>query len=240
MNALANPIAAWENDYWTPEPRFAGRTVFCLASGPSMNREMANRVRGLPAIAVNSTALLAPWADVLFFTDSGWYVPRRDFVEAWPGLAVSMSRRAKRELDDPAVRAGRPPRILRVKGCGAPPFPPRRPGGRPGFPPAGSPEIQQGRSSGHTAVSLAIAMGASRVALLGYDMRVVAGREHHHGEYTGPRDLAIYANEFVPGFAGWQAAAAASGVEILNCTPGSAVTEFPFADLDEVVACARS
>jgi hypothetical protein len=75
------------------------------------------------------------------------------------------------------------------------------------FPPLGHHSIRQGRSSGHTAISLAIALGASRVVMLGFDMRFVDGREHHHSEYKGPRDMQLYEREFVPGFEGWNAAA---------------------------------
>lgn len=250
MNApanLQNPIRPWENEYWTPEVLFRGETVFCVASGPSLTQEIADKLRGRRVIVVNSSCRLCPWADVLYFTDSGWYDGkfedgsiRRDVVKAWPGLVVSMSRLAARELNAPEqpMVSGRR-RILRVKGIGAPPFPPRV-NGKPAFPPLGSPGVQQGRNSGNTAVALAIAMGASRVVLVGYDCRVVNGREHHHDEYKGPRDLSLYDNNFLRAFDGWHAAAVASGVEIVNCTPGSAITEFPFADLDEVLSCSRS
>lgn len=211
-----------EYEFWPVEPLFKGETVFCLASGPSLTREVCERVRGRRTIVVNTSVMLAPWASVLFFTDSGWYEPRREIVKNFEGIVCAMSRTAKRELPD---------KVKRIQGCGDPSFPPKF---RPG-----APFVQQGRSSGHTAVSLALSFGASKVALLGYDMRIVDGREHHHAEYRGPRDLDQYAREFVPAFNGWHAAARSVGCEIVNCTPGSAVTEFPFADLDEVLACAR-
>ena len=203
-----------EHEFWRPEPLFEGRTVFCLASGPSLTEEVARRVRGRHCIVVNASVAMAPWADVWFFTDS-WLFPR--YGHHTQGMIVTLSRSAKHEA---------PARVRRIKAAWRPDF--------------ARGEVRQGRSSGHTAVALAIAMGASRVALIGYDMRVVADREHHHSDYVGPRDLAIYEREFVPGFAGWRAAAAAVGADIVNCTPGSAVTEFPFADLDEVLACDRS
>lgn len=278
MNAQAyrNPIMPWESEVWTPEVLFKGETVFCLASGPSLTQEVADRVRGKGlVVAVNSSVYLAPWADVMFFTDSGWFEkgrapemcglhgddkwPRRTFVEEFPGLVVTLARSAKRVLPDKAKR---------IKTRGQPTDCPPR------FPVPGSPEIQQGRTSGHTAISLAIGMGASRVVLCGYDMRLLpvdppAGvvwdnplpgskeerailaksshprhyeiraryREHHHSEYAGPRDLFIYETDFIPAFRGWHAAAQSMGVEIINCTPGSAIPEFPFADLDEVLTC---
>jgi hypothetical protein len=239
--ALENPIKPWENVIWTPEPLFKSETVFCVASGPSLTQEIADKLKGRRVIVVNSSCHFAPWADVLYFTDSGWYDTHKGIVRDWPGLVVSMSRQAKRELDDPAVNTNSTPRVLRVKGYGDPSFPPRvrPPDGSlpkvPGFPPLGSPEIQQGRNSGNTAVSLAIALGAARVCLIGYDCRVVNGREHCHNDYKGPRDLSLYENEFQKAFNGWNEAALASCVEILNCTHGSAITEFPFADLDEVL-----
>jgi hypothetical protein len=210
--------ATRELEYWSPEPLFKGETIFCLASGPSLTAEICQRVRGHRTIAVNSSAVLAPFADVLFFTDSGWYEERRQLVANWAGLVISMSRTAKRELPD---------KVKRVKGEGDPQA-------LPGFS-RGSHVIQQGRSSGHTAVSLAIALGASRVVLLGYDMRFVGGREHCHDEYNGPRDVDIYSREFLPGFAGWDEAARAVGVEIVNATEGSALKEFPCVSLDEVL-----
>lgn len=207
-------------EYWAVEPIFKDETVICLASGPSLTQEICEMIRGRKSIVVNSSCHLAPWADVLYFTDSSWYEQRRELVANWPGIVVSMSKTAKRELPD---------KVKRVQGEGDPSVRPVR------FPPLGSSVIRQGRTSGHTAVSLAIAFGAKRVVLLGYDMRVVAGREHHHSEYTGERDLDQYAKDFVPAFNGWNAAARESGVEVVNCTPGSAVTEFSFADLDEVL-----
>lgn len=238
MDCGALPLRP-EEDFWTPQPIFFGRErVFVLASGPSLTSAVCDAVRGEPAIVVNSSCLAAPWASVLYFTDSGWFehidngrnlavfedgTPRRKVVEEWPGLVVSMSRRAKLAL---------PEKVRRVKGEM-----------RPDFPPVGAPVIRQGRSSGQTAIALAIAMGAREVILLGFDMRLVDGREHHHDDYQGkPRDLSVYASAFVPAFGGnpnmpgWNRAALDVGVRVLNATPGSALTEFPMVDLATILA----
>ncbi len=223
MNApLRRQETPWQNDYWTPEPFWKGEDVFVLASGPSLTQDVCDKIKGRNAIVINASFALAPWARVWYFTDGHIYEKYREQVFAWPGDIVTMSKAAKAELNK---------RVKRVQGRGDPSLPMGE------FPPLGSPVIWQGRSSGHTAISLAIALGAKRVMLLGYDCRIVDGREHHHAEYAGPRDHEIYAREFVPAYAGWNAAALRAGVEILNCTEGSAVNEFPFADLDEVLAC---
>jgi hypothetical protein len=231
----------WENEYWRLEPLFAGKTVFCVASGPSLTAEISEKLRGRHVAVVNSTCKLMPWADVMFFTDNGWYdgkfsdgSSRADFVRDFPGLVLTMSKKAKREQRF---------KVKRIEPEGAPEYKPRWQG-KIGFPPVGTGKVWQGRSSGHTLITAMIAMGAECVALVAYDMRLAIGadgkmREHFHDEYKGPRDLTIYENEFVKAFTGWNEAAAASGVRILNCTPGSAITEFPFADLDEVIHAAH-
>jgi hypothetical protein len=226
----------WEDIIWTPEPILAGETVFILASGPSLNQETVDRLRGRKVIAINCTAVTFKfdWPVIWFFTDNNIFEDYRDAVMSWPGDVIALSRAAKRE----AGNLGMPDKIKRVMAgewsdC---------------FPPAGSPFIRSGRSSGHSAVALAVALAAKRGVLLGYDMRVVEGREHHHEEYKGrPRDLDIYEREFIPGFQtfvagngqvvpGWNELALRVGVEIVNATPGSALKEFPMVDLDEVLS----
>lgn len=103
------------------------------------------------------------------------------------------------------------------------------------FPPVGAGVVRDGRSSGHKAVGLAIALSAKRIVLLGFDMRVVDGRSHFHDAYQA-RDPALYEQSFIPAFRGWNEQAKAAGVEVLNATPNSALEEFSRVDLDEVLA----
>lgn len=217
----------WEHEIWNVEPLWNGRTAFVLASGPSLTQPIADRLRGQSVMVINSTFKLAPWADVWFFTDNNVFTDNRVAVEAWPGHVITLSKQAKRELPKKVKR-------VRAEWC-------------PGFKTAGDGVVKQGRSSGHTGISVAVALGAARIVLLGYDMRTVDGREHHHDDYAGrPRDLDIYQREFIPGFQsfehagviypGWNDAARQHGVEILNATPGSALREFAFVDLDDVLS----
>jgi hypothetical protein len=54
-------------------PDWAGQTVVCIASGPSLTPEDCDRVRGLRTIVTNTSFRLAPWADVLFGFDAKWW-----------------------------------------------------------------------------------------------------------------------------------------------------------------------
>lgn len=200
-------------EYYAPPMLFEGQTAFVLGSGPSLTARDVERLRHRNVIAVNTAATVAPSAPVLFFNDSGWFAKHRHLVGAWSGLALTTARSVLR--DAPNVRC-----VLFEN--------------RPDFPQPGCGVFKVGRSSGHRAVSLAIGMGAMRVALLGFDMREVNGRSHFHDEYRC-RDPKLYALSFIPGFDGWDAAARKVGVDIVNCTHGSPLTELRISDLEEVL-----
>jgi hypothetical protein len=209
-------------EFWTPEPIFAGETVFILAGGPSLRDVDFNRLRGRKVITVNSSldrALSAGLDDgVLFFTDHPWFTPRKEKIAKWRGPVVTFSSGAKAEM---------PQKVRRIQGEW-------RESQKHAFPPVGGPTIRKGRNSGHSAIGLAIALGAARVILLGFDMRVVEGRSHHHDEYV-QENAEVYSALFLRAFKDWNKEALAFGVTILNATPGSALTEFPFIDLEEVL-----
>lgn len=90
-------------------------------------------------------------------------------------------------------------------------------------------------NAGLSAINFAYHLGVRRVVLLGYDMRVVDGetnwhRDHplKHGGTPYPRYLSR--TKFVAGDA------KTFGLEIVNCTPGSAITWWPIMTLEEYLA----
>jgi hypothetical protein len=198
--------------YWWPEPLFEGRTVFVIGGGPSLDDLDLEPLRDRATIAVNSAGpLLAPWA-LLFFRDLRWFFDHRKIVETWPGHVITTNTAAKRQADRL--------RLVRTTHFGE-------------FPPADSGLLRHGRTSGHIAVALAVAMRARRIVLLGFDCRMVDGRSHFHDEYKGHEML--YSADFLPAWKGWGAAAQKAGVEIINATPDSAVAEFPRAELQALL-----
>jgi len=208
-------------EYWTPPGKlWAGDTAFVLGGGYSLNGFDCTVLRPHGwVLTINSTFTLAPFCDALFFNDYSWFMGRwgergegglrRGTIETSEALVVTPSRQAKGVSPD---------RLRLVKMSAG----------------AGLDHLRQGRSSGHSAISLAITLGAKRVALLGFDMKPVAGRSHHHREY-GTSDDRLYAKDFIPAFGGWDKDARKIGVEILNATPGSALKEFRKAELETLI-----
>ena len=209
------------NEFWRPEKWLLGETIFLLAGGPSLRGFDCERLRGRHVMAINSSCLICPWAEFLVFTDNNWWQDHRKIVLSWPGRVFTYSRLAKSEAPDKLLR----PEI----GYAADFLIDRA-------------TVLFGRSTGHSAISLSAAMGARRIVLLGYDMRIVDGRSHHHDEYR-TQDAKLFSADFLPAFKGWNKMAQRAHIEIVNATPGSALTEFPIVSIDDVLAeepCSRS
>ncbi len=101
---------------------------------------------------------------------------------------------------------------------------------RPGF-------IGDGRNSGFQAINLAVQFGAARIVLTGFDMWLDRGIHWH-----GPHGRALN-NPGAAQLAKWRrivdAAAgdlAALGIDVINATPGSALTAYRFASLEEALS----
>lgn len=198
--------------------RWPGETVVVAAPGPSLSREVCDRCRAYRAIAVQDAWRLMPWADVLYGCDSKWWRHHNgapDFAgERWASHGTTSN--------DNAELAGAYGLHLVA--------------GRSGATFSTDPRIlHYGFSSGFQAVNLAILFGATRIVLIGFDMRIVDGRAHYFGDHPPPllrrTNYGAFAARFVEA-----AKRLPPGVEIVNATPGSALTCFPMVPLDEVLA----
>ena len=177
-----------------------------LASGPSMSQQAADKVRiaGLPAIAVNNTHRLAPWAWMLYAADTEWWQhPSNSDAQQFTGLRVSCQG---------------------VKGVHM-----LRNAGTEGFS-ADSDCVHTLGNSGAQALQIAVKTGASTVLLLGMDM----GGSHWHGKHqSGLREtIPETYTKWVQRITKVAPAMLATGVDIVNCAPGSALTCFRMSTLD--------
>jgi len=88
--------------------------------------------------------------------------------------------------------------------------------------------IRSGGNSGYQAVHVAAQAGASRILLCGFDM----GGAHWH---DAPAPAAHLFATWIERFESLAEELKAIGVEVLNCTPQSALTCFPFANIEDVL-----
>ena len=185
---------------------FAGETIVCLGTGPSLTAEDVDTCLGQArVIAINDAYRLAPWADVLYAADSKWWrwqkgasaftgrkltiVPQ---PQAWPGLGVLKNTGIEGLERDPTG-------------------------------------LRTGYNSGYQAINLAVHLGAARVVLLGYDMRGTHFFGRHPDGTVPPFHASLRA------FDGLVAPLAAAGVTVVNATRDTALMAFPRAPLAQIL-----
>lgn len=175
-----------------------GRTVAILASGPSMSQAVADRVRGLTTVVINDTYRLAPWADMLYAADGPWWEVHQEAL-SFDGLKVTASPCKYHDL-----------LLLETSGPeGFDPNPKR---------------VKTGGNSGYQAVHIAIHAKAKRILLCGFDMH---NKDGHHWFGKHPKPLRNPDSEVLLGRAQRFRGLVDRGSEVLNCTPGSAISCFP-------------
>ncbi|EPV0130428.1 hypothetical protein [Pseudomonas aeruginosa] len=93
--------------------------------------------------------------------------------------------------------------------------------------------IDHYRNSGGGAVSLAIARGAKRIILLGYDMQKTGGMSHWHGDHPRGLGSAGKISEWPVEFENLKRKN--PGIEIINCTRETALTCFARRPLEDAL-----
>jgi hypothetical protein len=194
--------------------RWKGRTVVCIASGPSLTAEDCETVHaaGHPTIVTNTTFRLCLWADVLFAFDSRWWKASDDESKrlGFKSYADESAERFKGERVTTSL-AGKSMGLTSMHG-------------ESWFEPYGN--------SGTAAVSLALIGGASRVVLLGYDCQRTGGKAHWHGDHPPMLGNAGSIASWPKKFANL---AKRAGDRVVNCSRATSLTCFPRMDLKEAL-----
>lgn len=206
-------------------PAWATRPAVVIGSGPSLSDEQLQLVRQarealrVHVIAVNNTVQRAPWADVAYFGD---YTAIKHYRGANKGSKQQDLASCCVEwwtISKPAAERWKLNHVASDN--------------RPGF---GVDRVSMNGNSGAQAINLAMLFGARRILLLGFDMRDVDGRAHWFGQHPEVLVQVQLYEEWIHKLKIAAPQAKARGVEIINCTPGSALQCFDAKPLEEALA----
>ena len=224
---------------WQVPKTWQGETAVILAGGPSLKgfdtsalrlRQPCGCVvhgRTIPrVICINDSWRLAPRADVFYYCDRQWFDSQTAINPYSLDGTLSFHEAIYRGFwvcgnglwyaDHPQVHG------LRFSGQS----------GLSDDPAA----LRHGSNSGYAAINLAYLFGAKRIVLLGYDMHVEpSGRTHWHDQPRADGFAGIIKDSFLPCFDSLVEPLKAAGVEVLNATPGSALTCWPIVTLEEAL-----
>jgi hypothetical protein len=185
-----------------------------LASGPSLTQEQVDLCLNQAILAINDSYLLAPWAQYHYHCDLKWYNWHKDNPEykSFNGIKITQDT-----LPDKS--------ILRIKG--------KHEKGVS----FNSEYIHYGSNSGIQALNIAVHMGASRIILLGYDMKIAGnGLAHWFGDHPDKvrSNYAAWLTNY--GIAADQLRD--KGIEVINCSPDTALICFPRMTLESALSLA--
>lgn len=211
---------------WSVPRDWPGETVAILASGPSLTREQCDYVRGkCRVIAVNNQGIdtvdsntrqivpaFAPWADVLYAADTRWWNHYRAQALAFPGLKVKI--RDAHHLPEVHVLQVSHERV----------FDPR------------PTHLATGGNSGYQAMHLAAHFGATRLILLGFDMKFSDHRRRHwFGNHSATLNTIGNFTAWIRNFTALAPVLERRGVEVINCTTDTALKCFSRRSLSEAL-----
>ena len=199
---------------WPTVPKLCpGGTVVILAGGPSLTRADVEYVRDKAdaVIAINNTFKLAPWATILFASDRRWWVWHKG-APKFAGRKYTLSITAGKMFQDVLVL---------------------RNSGREGLD-ADPSALKHGYNGAHMSINLAVHLGAKRIILLGVDMqRGPKGEEHWHGHH--PNMARSNFKAFIRTMQTTVNPLNDLGIEVINCSPRSALECFPKMPLREAL-----
>lgn len=208
-----------------------GSTVFILGGGPSLadvdlsviydKRVIGvNNAYGDPKVIISKNAHMSPyeprkWVDICWFGDLKWFRWHRRYLREFTGLVMHFNENTNIY------------KIDWIKGI-------RRSRTKPMGLDSSPAHICWNRNSGASAINLAYHLGAKRVVLLGFDMRLVDDKKNYHNDHVGEKGVDPF-KRFLQTFKYIAMDADKLDLEIINATPDSAIKEFPITKLEDTL-----
>jgi hypothetical protein len=151
-----------------------------------------------------------PWVDACWFVDARWFDWHSKNLKDFPGIIAHCAPRCVRNGTNYFNR-GKPVGIE----------------SRPEF-------IAWNGNAGFSAINFAYHLGVKRVVLLGYDMQRVDNQTNWHKDHPSPNKNPYF--RFLRKAPRVKHDAVELKLEIVNCTPGSALTQWPIMSLEEYLS----
>lgn len=183
--------------------------------GPDAYSPFMDPIHGEHVIGVNNAYQIGAWIDVCLFGDCGWYLVHREKLAKWPNLKVGCCFGGPSYLDPDGIKYLPRDKAKKV-GIGANPY-----------------KLSWGYNSGTAAINLAAHFGVSQIILLGFDMSYPGPTITHWHKGHGNQRKSF--KRFLRGFPAIAADAETLGIEILNMSPDSSITQFRKVSLKEVL-----
>ena len=166
-------------------------------------------------IGINAAYQLGSWVDYVYFMDKDYMLAERGGLSKFPNKVISALEYSETEDWCYTVKGTQEHGICETPNT-----------------------IAYNWSSGAAAINLAYHLGAKKIVLLGFDMKLTRGKQHFHqagNGYTKPKLIDKVFKRHLQAFEYIKNDADRLGVEIINASPKSAIKEFKRATLNSIL-----
>lgn len=188
-----------------------------IATGPSLIQQDVEACRGEHVCVVNNAHELAPWADAMYASDLQWWHRHHKSTAAFQGIKYTCKQHRRVPFFDVVEVAHRLSSGLTIH-----------------------PPIYTGKNSGHAAINLVTTLGATDIALLGFDFQKTNGLHHYFGSHRNGLLNPSFSRHWFDGMKALAEDAKKLGIRITNCSRQTALTCFERVTIDEWLGSNRN
>ena len=194
---------------WSVPKLWEKSDAFVIGGGPSIKDLDLTPIHNKKVIGVNNAFTLGHWVDICYFGDCRWWDWNIDLIRDYPCLKVTCCERLDKNRH-----------LFVLK---------RQPQGFSNNPD----RLAWNGNSGASAINLAHLLGAKRIFLVGFDMKMSEGKHNWHKDHKHVPPEDIYETKFIPQFKRFVKVIKKHDLQIFNLNPDSALDLFPFMSLEE-------
>jgi len=226
---------------WQVPNIWEGGDVFILGGGPSVIKQFdipdklyqgvlkktlspnvfspyLSSLHNKHVIGINVAYHIGTWIDWIFFGDNSFFLEHRTNLQKFPGLKI-----CSHDVVSRCNWVKYVPRNKRRLGISKDPT-----------------TVCWNNNSGTAAISIAANAGAKRIILLGFDMKIENNKQHWHNQYNlierqAKKPTIPPFHSHLQGFPQIAIDAKDRGIEIINCSPDSAITQFPKCNVKDIL-----
>lgn len=204
-------LSATQTAYQAVHPVWDGGAAYLVGGGPSLRSFPWEQLEGKHVVAINRAFQAVPTAAALYWNDFRFFHWFRREISAFDGMKVTCRPNKSYPSDVVVLRRIRSHAISMQPEC-----------------------IADANNSGYAAINLAVKLGARRVYLLGYDLRVTPASTHWHDGYPRRHNPGVF-GKLHAHFAALAQELPRLGVEVWNANPSSLLRAFPKCTLESAL-----
>jgi len=189
-----------------------GETVVIIGGGPSLTMDQIEYIKGrAKTVGINDAYRAAPWIDILYACDLKWWKWHHDKTVDLRCLKITPDPGAALKYKD----------LIYIKGKFADGLA------------ADASQVNYGNNGGYQALNVAAHTGAKKIILIWFDHRTPGNKTHWFGDH--PDNVRSIYKNWVKAWESIVEPLKQLKINVINCTPESALTVFPMAELKKTI-----